>query len=382
MILSEGVELMPTVRIAAEARRLILDECSKHDGLETGGILVGYPRPGDAAVQEVVAATGPGPEASHRTALFAPDVAYANAQLRLLNRADPRLRYVGTWHSHPGLPPRPSGGDLAQAQQILADTDYGLDSMVVIIAARTPPGLSAFILKRGDQGFDEAQMEVVPAPATPPGEAAVRAEMACLQQAGWLVEQRRTPDERTVLDVRRPAGETRLSFLLPGDYPRSAPQILARTRLPWPDGAKDINAATAVILGADALLRSQRIVTFLNALQRHGLSAQAVRHADGYAIFAVHGPGRRPAGFLTIQDACGIPAIYGLDLRPRQVEAPGSAEEWARLASRALGAGERAAPWVVLAVGGAIAAMTVLLLWLLRSDGGQVAATLLRLLRR
>lgn len=68
---------------------------------ETGGILFGYWSSDESGVV-ILHATGPGPDARHRSFGFTPDAAYHEAEVaRLYSLSNRRGTYLGDWHTHP-----------------------------------------------------------------------------------------------------------------------------------------------------------------------------------------------------------------------------------------------------------------------------------------
>lgn len=105
-------------------------------GVETGGVLLGKNTAPDQVV--ILSATGPGPDANHFSAQFAPDVDHAQARLDEL-RQGWDVFWIGTWHKHPGHLNRPSQGDINQMEEFISDPD-NLNAITAIITTRTPQG--------------------------------------------------------------------------------------------------------------------------------------------------------------------------------------------------------------------------------------------------
>ncbi|MCB0209618.1 MAG: Mov34/MPN/PAD-1 family protein [Anaerolineae bacterium] len=117
---------MPLVIYSERALAVIQSETAGRfasSGEETGGILVGRRLDGQRIL--VVAASGPGPQATHRAHMFSPDVAFANRKLDELRDTYPGTDYLGVWHKHPATLDHPSRGDEAQIVEMFADPDYG-----------------------------------------------------------------------------------------------------------------------------------------------------------------------------------------------------------------------------------------------------------------
>lgn len=301
---------MQRITISSKAADLIRTECRRHPTTETGGILVaatGYGhRP---AYFHIIDATGPGPKAVHSPGGFIPDIDYCNTQLQALQKPAPSLTYCGTWHKHPGAMSAPSGPDLAQAQQIVNDPDYGLDTVIVIIATGEAPTLRGFVLQRGAPAFQEAHIEISEQQAAPTGHPTLSTEIDMLKQGGWTVEQRKTAAGLQIINVGRAGGTTALSFVVPADS-TARPEILAQTRLPWPPGVDHLAAAVASILGDDACLQAQHVARLLQALSDRGLAAQPLWFANGAGGFALARPGKPASGFLVLPGFPGEARLY------------------------------------------------------------------------
>lgn len=348
----------PMVRLQAEAQCEILEQCARSPDKETGGFLVGCLRHdgGGGAAYEVRAATGPGLLAQHGVAHFRPDVDFANAELARLCRRDPRVRYLGTWHKHPDGAPLPSAGDLIQTRKIVDDPGYDLDTFLVIIAEGRAARLRSFIIGKSETAFREADMEIFNGPEPANHADDVNAVIARLESAGRLVARRRTPDDRTVLEVRRPREDVAVSFLLGKDDSDSRPEILVRRKLAWPREAADIPAAADRILGEEALAHGARISGVVDALRRQRLTADAVWGVGDELVLALHGPRNRLAGFLLVGERSGAPAVFGPELQPCIVETSEGIDAWARQVSKVLGAARSRARTLILIAVLAVAA--------------------------
>jgi integrative and conjugative element protein (TIGR02256 family) len=101
------------------------------DGLETGGILLGYDAYGLGAPL-VMEAGGPGPNAQRRNDFFQRDLTHAQA---LAEDAFTRScsRWIGEWHTHLQDPLAPSRQDLRTYYGFLRDSELGFDSFVALI---------------------------------------------------------------------------------------------------------------------------------------------------------------------------------------------------------------------------------------------------------
>jgi integrative and conjugative element protein (TIGR02256 family) len=101
------------------------------DGLETGGILLGWDNTTTSDICVSVAG-GPGPHAQRRADFFWRDLAYA---VRLGNEAYVRdgSVWVGEWHTHPRSLLRPSRRDLRTYRGFLEDPALEFEHFASVI---------------------------------------------------------------------------------------------------------------------------------------------------------------------------------------------------------------------------------------------------------
>lgn len=105
-------------------------------GIETGGVLAGIVDV-DGNI-EVVAASPPGPNASHSATEFRKDVAFCQEFLdNAYVTSDRKVVYVGEWHSHPCSSNAPSALDIKSLTEISQQKDYLTTNPVMIIFSST-----------------------------------------------------------------------------------------------------------------------------------------------------------------------------------------------------------------------------------------------------
>lgn len=117
------------------ARRSMMEAAIAAHPTETGGILVGVlagRRPWVTAAIEVRSSS------STRTSFEIEGQARARTVASAQER-DPRLGYLGEWHSHPA-DQGPSGRDIASMLALAADPDAGCRRPVLLIVRRTNGG--------------------------------------------------------------------------------------------------------------------------------------------------------------------------------------------------------------------------------------------------
>lgn len=120
----------PDVTITDAAFELIAREAQQsRDGLETGGILLGY----DFGRRiEIRHAGDPGPLAGRGTHTFTRDLAHAKTLADTAWELD-RSQWIGEWHTHPNQQPVPSPRDLNSYLKHLHDPDLDFDRFISII---------------------------------------------------------------------------------------------------------------------------------------------------------------------------------------------------------------------------------------------------------
>lgn len=201
--------------------------------VETGAIGVG---PDEHTLTALIPS---GPNAKRSAGSFTLDAEYLQP---LLERAESRgLRFVAFWHSHPEGCPDPSATDRAAAKRMLTDADWGLSGHVYLpISARSRGGFETrFFVARGASATIEEARVVVTTPAevlgihqpipagvggipTPIGSERLQADQAELERAGWRARLRDTSDGLT---LQADNGNVELWFVLPPEYPISAPDV-------------------------------------------------------------------------------------------------------------------------------------------------------------
>jgi len=123
--------LSTIVWLDVAARALIEEETLRRPRVETGGALFGYTNEDNIVI---ACAYGPGPRARHRRTTFDPHPATTQSLIDAIwNESEARYRYLGSWHSHPGSIPRPSGTDVQTTEAVSTEPHVGLAEPVVLI---------------------------------------------------------------------------------------------------------------------------------------------------------------------------------------------------------------------------------------------------------
>ena len=134
---------LPDVTITADAAALISHEALRsHDGLETGGILLGLSTPDRALIRH---AGGPGPAARRAEATFHRDLKHAQFLAAQAWETD-GSQWIGEWHTHP----RTSPTDLQSYLRHLHDPDLSFVYFVsiIVVLQRDQLAMATWIIDR------------------------------------------------------------------------------------------------------------------------------------------------------------------------------------------------------------------------------------------
>lgn len=124
------------VEIEPRALRTMLDICSRADGLETGGVLIGrYTVFGDRVIVSRV--TGPPRDSQRYRFNFVRGTAGLTTRFERAWRQG--LYYVGEWHLHPEGSPHPSDTDSEQVLAFSRQRDYRCQHPVLVVIGGHPP---------------------------------------------------------------------------------------------------------------------------------------------------------------------------------------------------------------------------------------------------
>jgi integrative and conjugative element protein (TIGR02256 family) len=129
------------VYLSETAIRSIRSECSRVDGVETGGILIGYHSEDWMVISH---ATGPGPDAVHGPYDIELDLAFITKELKNQEKSLP-VGYEGNWHCHPGQRfIKPSRVDEHLQNSIVRSPNYDVDTVLLLIVPSTPIQMKDF----------------------------------------------------------------------------------------------------------------------------------------------------------------------------------------------------------------------------------------------
>lgn len=106
---------------------------------ETGGVLLGL-SDWSKRVAVVTDVVGPGPDATHGATRFEPDHEWQAAEVAARWHQDPRLEYLGDWHTHPDGSATPSKLDKTALETIAAAPDAQQPRPLMLILALKESG--------------------------------------------------------------------------------------------------------------------------------------------------------------------------------------------------------------------------------------------------
>jgi integrative and conjugative element protein (TIGR02256 family) len=118
--------------LAQIARESILEEVKKAEGVETGGILIGFETEEKDII--VLRASGPGPKSVMTETRFERDIEHCQKQLeKASSELGIRGLYMGEWHFHPSGSNHPSPLDIKSMHEIACQENYATDRPAMII---------------------------------------------------------------------------------------------------------------------------------------------------------------------------------------------------------------------------------------------------------
>lgn len=132
-------------------------ECSKVNGSETGGVLIGY-YTDDRTTAIITEATPPPKDSSYGHNWFRRGV--MGLKSLLISRwktSGQRTYYIGEWHFHPTEIISPSKDDFIQMQEISNSSNYHCNEPIMIIIGQSDMGkvpARAFVFPRGKQPYE------------------------------------------------------------------------------------------------------------------------------------------------------------------------------------------------------------------------------------
>lgn len=120
------------IHILKEVLDFMKQESAESGDVETGGVLIGYRKGGDAYM--VLRASKPGPNAIRTKSRFEKDEQSSQKNLlNAFNELGEKGLYLGEWHYHPSGGNEPSGLDIKSLTEIADQNDYRIDKPIMII---------------------------------------------------------------------------------------------------------------------------------------------------------------------------------------------------------------------------------------------------------
>jgi proteasome lid subunit RPN8/RPN11 len=249
---------------------------------ETGGLLIG-----SLHTPLILAAGKPGAHAIHKATFFQSDPQQDKMELqKARQRFGAAVQPVGYWHKHPQGMPRPSEGDLRQAQQMLAswrflgEKDPWLVCVILQDDQNTLAAAHPYRLNHPNGRFAAIDFQVIPEDdgivaqtlaaqpvhlesnqrehpwvnpdfhfqETISGRMRLERETQALQKLGYRVEiQQGKSNKRICVSIR--AVEQAYDCLLPAEYPLGMPRIFQ-----YPGGQEVYPITQHPVWNSDVLL--------------------------------------------------------------------------------------------------------------------------------
>lgn len=142
-------------------------EADHHYPKESGGVLLGFPRPGKRAQIQICEQIGPGPKAVHLRDRFEPDSDWQADRIAERYIESGRvLAYLGDWHSHPGGTGTPSALDRSTARTIARCAEARAPNPLILIVFGRPGRWQIVAYRRGRRFLHAGELESNSRPST------------------------------------------------------------------------------------------------------------------------------------------------------------------------------------------------------------------------
>ena len=130
---------LTNIKFSTQVLELFKSEILEYGRIETGGVLVGYTAGNTIYIEK---ASNGGKHAIHEILYFQADANYIDMfiDMEIANSQD-RLRYIGEWHTHPEITPKPSIKDLQSLNEI---TESSNDFCILLIIGNKGFNLESF----------------------------------------------------------------------------------------------------------------------------------------------------------------------------------------------------------------------------------------------
>lgn len=142
------------VHLAEAAKNVLQNLAAEAGRQETGGILIGYYRDGEAFITE---ATPPPPDSKRSCFRFERGTEGVKSYLERKWASVPREYYLGEWHSHPSRQARPSLADHRQMRQIRSDSNIDCNKPILIVVAGMAKPIPVFSIRVYDGTRDSPE---------------------------------------------------------------------------------------------------------------------------------------------------------------------------------------------------------------------------------
>jgi proteasome lid subunit RPN8/RPN11 len=160
--------------ISEAARAALIEAAEQSAPYETGGILIGVLRDGDAWIVMAVEVEDP---SRGRSRLVIPE-GVTPAVVEIARQIDIRFGYVGDWHSHPAdVPASPTDKKTLAKSARRRRTDP--QPMVLLVVRAAPVGWSVDALCDAGMGAEPVELRLTGAlPSVEPGDNVVMGELS------------------------------------------------------------------------------------------------------------------------------------------------------------------------------------------------------------
>lgn len=149
------------LEISLDAWRFLEAECSKADGREIGGILIGYYSE-DHSIAIITESSPPPQDSTYGYNWFRRGVAGLRSLLaHRWQNTGRRTYYLGEWHYHPAVQVIPSGEDFSQMQEINSSSNYQSKEPIMLIIGQNYKGarqFRAFVFPHGRQPYEYSRL--------------------------------------------------------------------------------------------------------------------------------------------------------------------------------------------------------------------------------
>ena len=136
------------VTIAQQVLDAVFDDCDKYDDVETGGRIIGTYQLGRTLDIQVSGVIDAGPAARRARTSFFQDGDYQEQVFRAIEREQPAVEHLGTWHTHHvnGYP-HLSSGDLETYHRTVNHRQHNLDFWYALLVTEKVNRPARYLVK-------------------------------------------------------------------------------------------------------------------------------------------------------------------------------------------------------------------------------------------